>query len=403
MNSYFIKKRWKLSLVFLALLIGASSLLYTSWLVKRLAEEEKKKVLQWYDAMDKVLKASDTEDISFFSRIMSDNTTTPMVITDQEGNVVSDRNIQYTDETKDKKLREELELMTTYNQPFEIVLSETQSQFLYYRESYLLRNLRIFPFIQLIIICIFVGLSYFGFSSSRRAEQNQVWVGMSKETAHQLGTPISSLMAITELLKMGESSDDLVRELEKDYERLSKIAERFSKIGSEPELFPTDLIDCLNTTISYLKTRTSANVEYDIRYDENQAIVIPLNPSLFTWVIENISKNAIDAMDNKGRLSFNISERENNIFIDISDTGKGISRSMQKTIFKPGFTTKRRGWGLGLSLVKRIVEEYHKGRVYVKWSELNKGTKFRISLNKDITDIRSNKLDMRLKRLLKHK
>ncbi|MFV0482748.1 MAG: sensor histidine kinase [Bacteroidales bacterium] len=403
MNSYFIKKRWKLSLVFLALLIGASSLLYTSWLVKRLAEEEKKKVLQWYDAMDKVLKASDTEDISFFSRIMSDNTTTPMIITDQEGNVVSDRNIQYTDETKDKKLREELELMTTYNQPFEIVLSETQSQFLYYRESYLLRNLRIFPFIQLIIICIFVGLSYFGFSSSRRAEQNQVWVGMSKETAHQLGTPISSLMAITELLKMGESSDDLVRELEKDYERLSKIAERFSKIGSEPELFPTDLIDCLNTTISYLKTRTSANVEYDIRYDENQAIVIPLNPSLFTWVIENISKNAIDAMDNKGRLSFNISERENNIFIDISDTGKGISRSMQKTIFKPGFTTKRRGWGLGLSLVKRIVEEYHKGRVYVKWSELNKGTKFRISLNKDITDIRSNKLDMRLKRLLKHK
>ncbi|MFV0345380.1 MAG: sensor histidine kinase [Bacteroidales bacterium] len=401
MNFYFVKKRWKLSLVFLALLIGASSLLYTSWLVRRLAEEEKKKVLQWCDAMDKVIKAGENEDVSFFSRIMSDNKTTPMIITDQEGNVVSDRNIPYTDETKDDKLRQELELMSAYSLPFEIVLTDTESQFLYYRESYLLRNLRIFPFIQLIIICIFIGLSYFGFSSSRRAEQNQVWVGMSKETAHQLGTPISSLMAITELLKMGESSEGLVEELEKDYERLSKIAERFSKIGSEPELFPTDLIDCLNTTIAYLKTRTSANVEYNIRYDENQAIVIPLNPSLFTWVIENISKNAIDAMDNKGKLSFNIFEREGEILLDISDTGKGISRSKQKTIFKPGYTTKRRGWGLGLSLVKRIVEEYHKGRVYVKWSEVNKGTKFRIALKKDIADIRGNKL--KIKKLIRTK
>ncbi|MFV0506234.1 MAG: sensor histidine kinase [Bacteroidales bacterium] len=401
MNFYFVKRRWKLSLVFLALLIGAGSLLYTNWLVKRLASEEKKKVLLWYDAMDKVLKADDHEDIAFFSRITNDNTTTPMIITDQHGNVLSDRNIPYTKDTRIKRLSQELELMATYSQPFEIVLSDNESQFLYYRESYLLRNLRIFPFVQLVIICIFIAMSYFGFSSSRRAEQNQVWVGMSKETAHQLGTPISSLMAITELLKMGENPYTLVGELEKDYERLSKIAERFSKIGSEPELFPTDLIDCLNTTIAYLKTRTSANVIYDILYDENQAIVIPLNPSLFTWVIENISKNAIDAMDNKGKLSFFIFERDDEIIIDISDTGKGISRSKQKTIFKPGFTTKKRGWGLGLSLVKRIVEEYHKGRVYVRWSEVNKGTKFRIALRKDIADIHSNKIN--LKRFFKRK
>ncbi len=253
---------------------------------------------------------------------------------------------------------------------------------LYYRESNILRNLRYYPFIQLFVIMVFIIAAYSAFNATQRAEQNQVWVGMSKETAHQLGTPISSLMAWIEILKLQDVEPSIVKEFEEDTKRLEKITERFSKIGSKPELTPTNLTEVINSTISYLKTRSSHKVKFEKSFDEELDLLIPLNAALFSWVIENICKNAIDAMDNNGIIHIELEEKENSVILDITDTGKGVPKSQFKTIFHPGFSTKKRGWGLGLSLAKRIVENYHKGKIFIKWSEAGKGTTFRIVLKK---------------------
>jgi signal transduction histidine kinase len=236
--------------------------------------------------------------------------------------------------------------------------------------------------VQLVVIVIFILVAYFAFNASRQAEQNQVWVGMSKETAHQLGTPISSLMAWIELLKLQGVDEELVKEFEKDTQRLEKITERFSKIGSKPELLQQNLVEVLISTISYLKTRSSDKVRFETSFNENDFVVAPLNTALFSWVIENLCKNAIDAMDNNGTITINLKEKESAINIDISDTGKGIHKSQHKTVFNPGYSTKKRGWGLGLSLAKRIIENYHSGKIFIKSSEIGKGTTFRIMLNK---------------------
>jgi signal transduction histidine kinase len=225
-------------------------------------------------------------------------------------------------------------------------------------------------------------VAYFAFSATQRAEQNQVWVGMSKETAHQLGTPISSLMAWIEILKLQNIDETLIKEFEKDTERLERITERFSKIGSKPELFPTNLVDTLNSTVNYLKTRSSNKVIFKTSFSEQHEVETPLNAALFSWVIENLCKNAIDAMENNGTISLDLQKKENQIIIDITDTGKGVPKSQFKTIFQPGYSTKKRGWGLGLSLAKRIIENYHNGKIFIKWSEIGKGTTFRIILGK---------------------
>jgi two-component system, sporulation sensor kinase E len=272
--------------------------------------------------------------------------------------------------------------MRKAHDPIEIAFGDNQHNYIYYDDSYLLKKLRYYPVFQLCVIGLFLAVSYFAFSSSRKAEQNQVWVGMAKETAHQLGTPLSSLMAWLEYLKSMPAPDQHLPEIEKDIVRLNTITERFSKIGSVPALKKEDIEMVLQNSIDYIKTRTSSKVIFNLVNPQNYKVEAPLNVPLFEWVLENVFKNAIDAIGGMGAITVRITDQQQFAYIDISDTGKGIPKSRYKTVFKPGYTSKSRGWGLGLSLSKRIVEEYHNGQIFVKSSEMNKGTTFRIVLRK---------------------
>lgn len=358
-----------------------------------MAQEERKKVELWAEATKELIDASievtspemerlNTHFLNFLSLVATQNTTIPIIIVEKDGSLNIDANIKYSEGRKEEVLQKELKKMKERVEPIPIELSENNTQLLYYSESSILRNLRFYPFIQLFVIVVFIAIAYFAFNATQRAEQNQVWVGMSKETAHQLGTPISSLMAWIEILKLQNIDETLIKEFEKDTERLERITERFSKIGSKPELFPTNLINTLNSTINYLKTRSSNKVIFKTSFSEQENIETPLNAALFSWVIENLCKNAIDAMENNGTITINVRKKENQIIIDVTDTGKGVPKSQFKTIFQPGYSTKKRGWGLGLSLAKRIIENYHNGKIFIKWSEIGKGTTFRIILGR---------------------
>jgi hypothetical protein len=393
LDIYLKRKRGKILLLLIAILIGVSSLLYTNWLTEKMAQEERKKVELWAEATKELIDASievtspemerlNTNYLNFLSLVATQNTTIPIIIVEKDGSFNIDANIKYNEGRREEVLKRELKKMKDRVEPIRIELSEDNTQLLYYSESSILRNLRYYPFIQLFVIIVFIVVAYFAFSATQKAEQNQVWVGMSKETAHQLGTPISSLMAWIEILKLQDVDESLIKEFEKDTERLERITERFSKIGSKPELFPTNLIEALNSTISYLKTRSSNKVIFQTSFSTKDVIETPLNTALFSWVIENLCKNAIDAMENHGKITIDLHEKGNQILIDITDTGKGVPKSQFKTIFQPGYSTKKRGWGLGLSLAKRIIENYHNGKIFIKWSEIGKGTTFRIVLNK---------------------
>ena len=384
MDFYFKKRRWKILLLLLAVAIGIASFVYTNWLVKKMAFEERKNVELWAEATQKLASydINSNQDITFLNDIIVRNTSIPIIITDSVENITDAKNIEFTEENKDKVLRREFQKMKAQNTPISIYVSESETQYLYYRDSVLLENLKYYPLIQFAVVFLFIMVAYLAFSSSRNAEQNQVWVGMSKETAHQLGTPISSLMAWVELLKMQNIDENLIKEFEKDTQRLEKITERFSKIGSVPELLVTDVGETIRSTVSYLKTRSSLKVKFILDFDEQAKFEVPLNAALFSWVIENLCKNAIDAMNNSGTIQISLVEKGNQVIIDVTDNGKGIAKAYHKTVFQPGFTTKKRGWGLGLSLAKRIVENYHKGKIFLKQSELNKGTTFRIVLHR---------------------
>jgi len=393
LDIYLKRRRGKILLLLIAILIGVSSLLYTHWLTDKMAKEERKKVELWAEATKELIDAGievtspemerlNTNYLNFLSLVATQNTTIPIIIIEEDGSFNIDANIKYSEERRQEVLKRELKKMREQVEPIPIELSENNTQLLYYSESSILRNLRYYPFIQLFVIIVFILVAYFAFSATQRAEQNQVWVGMSKETAHQLGTPISSLMAWIEILKLQNVDETLINEFEKDIERLERITERFSKIGSKPELIHIDLVDALNSTVNYLKTRSSNKVIFKTSFSEKDEIKIPLNAALFSWVIENLCKNAIDAMGNNGTISIDLHKKENQIYIDVTDTGKGVPKSQFKTIFQPGFSTKKRGWGLGLSLAKRIIENYHSGKIFIKWSEMGKGTTFRIILNK---------------------
>ena len=384
MDFYFRKRRWKILLLLLAVVIGIGAFFYTNWLVKNMAREERKSVELWAEATQRLVSAdiNSNQDITFLNDIIIRNTTIPIIITDSLDRIGDSRNVSFSEKNKDKVLLRELHKMKEQNEPIIISISETNKNYLYYRDSILLENLKYYPIVQFSVIFLFILVAYLAFSSSRNSEQNQVWVGMSKETAHQLGTPISSLMAWVELLKMQNIDENLVREFEKDTERLQKITERFSKIGSVPELVRTDVAETIRSTVEYLKTRSSGKVKFILDFDPDKRYDAPLNSSLFSWVIENLCRNAIDAMNNAGIIQVSIMDKPDQISIEVSDTGKGISKAYFKTVFEPGFTTKRRGWGLGLSLAKRIVENYHKGKIFLKQSEINKGTTFKIILNK---------------------
>jgi len=393
LDIYLKRRRGKILLLIVAVLIGVASLLYTNWLTNKMATEERKKVEIWAEAIKGLIDFStdvsspetatlETRYLNFLNMVNERNTTIPILILNPDGTFNADANISYREDHREEVLKRELKKMKEYAAPIPIDLGDGDVLLLYHRESSILRNLRWYPVIQLVVIIIFIVVSYFAFLATNRAEQNQVWVGMSKETAHQLGTPISSLMAWIELLKLKEVDESLIKELERDTRRLERITERFSKIGSKPELLHINLIEVLNSAMSYLKSRSSEKIKFITNYDENARIEVPLNAALFSWVIENICKNAIDAMANEGTITIDVKEKDNQVYIDINDTGCGVPKSNQKTIFQPGFSTKKRGWGLGLSLAKRIVEIYHNGKIFIKWSEMGKGTTFRIVLNR---------------------
>ena len=384
MKAYEKKRWWKIAILIAAMFIGGFSLWYTQTLVKELAVQEDKKIKLWANATRQLGAASGEMDINFLLDIIKDNETIPTILVDDNGQIISHRNLDSLRALDTAYVNAELALMKEIHEPIKIEydLTNKRYNYLYYKNSRILTALQTYPFIQLSLIAFFALMSYFALSNSRRAEQNQVWVGMSKETAHQLGTPISSLREWHNLLKETEKDqqEEILKEVDYDIKRLELITERFSKIGSEPILKAENLDLVIEKAIGYLKNRVSSKVHFtvDIGQPNNWANI---NIPLFDWVIENLCKNAIDAMDGNGSLRIVLNHDTEKVYLDITDTGKGIPRSKFKTVFKPGFTTKKRGWGLGLSLTKRIVKEYHKGQIYVRHSELGKGTTFRIVLD----------------------
>jgi two-component system, sporulation sensor kinase D len=317
---------------------------------------------------------------SFISETVINSASVPVVVTDSTQTVILKKgNLDTTQFSSPEQMAMKLNQMRSVNPPIEVDLPGQGKQFIFYEDSEVLKQLQMFPVFQLILIGVFLLASYLIFSTFRKAEQNQVWVGMAKETAHQLGTPLSSLMAWSALLESEGVDNSSIVELNKDIDRLNTITDRFSKIGSVPELKEENLFVALNEMLDYLGSRVSKKVLISVK-SEDETITAHFNKPLFGWVIENLVKNAIDAMNGEGNLFVKILRENNRVCIDITDTGKGIHKRQWKTVFQPGFTTKKRGWGLGLSLVKRIVEQYHEGRIYVKWSEVGKGTTFRIEL-----------------------
>lgn len=364
-----------------AVIIGISSLWITNRLVKKLSEEERKKVELWAEGMKQIARNNPGtgEDINLPFLVIKNNETVPIIVTDGNDHIQFTRNLDSLKLNDSTYLEEKLAQMKRYCTPIVIAASK---QYVYYEESTLLIQLIYYPYIQLAVIFLFILVAYLAFSSSRKAEQNQVWVGMAKETAHQLGTPISSLMAWVELLSLKKTDTDILEEVGKDVRRLEIVAERFSKIGSATTLSRVNIVEIIQNVIYYMQTRTSAKVEYRFQLNNIQEMIVPLNVPLFEWVIENLCKNAVDAMKGNGIIEISLYDQMQVLFIDVKDTGKGIPKSKYKTVFQPGYTTKKRGWGLGLSLSKRIIESYHNGKIFVKSSELNTGTTFRIALKK---------------------
>lgn len=377
---YEISQRLKLIFIFIAIAIILVSTLFTNRLAKSLATEERKKVEIWAEATRQLIQSNDQSNINFSLSIIEANTTIPVVIIDDKDNIMQSRNFNEPTKNIDEFYKKELIRLKSKNLPIELHIDNKTIQYFYYDDSSLLKQLYYFPYIQFGVIIIFLLVAFFAFSGTKKAEQNQVWVGLSKETAHQLGTPISSLLAWVDLLKMKHKDDKLIDDMEKDVNRLLIIAERFSKIGSKPDLHMVSLNETVLNAVQYMTKRSSQKVIIECHFATDEPTFIKLNVPLFEWVIENLCKNAIDAMDGIGRIDISIQHKNNDVFIDVKDTGKGMDKRKFKVVFTPGFTTKKRGWGLGLSLAKRIIEEYHGGKIFVKQSELNVGTVFRILL-----------------------
>ncbi|MFW6364517.1 MAG: sensor histidine kinase [Bacteroidota bacterium] len=384
MNIYSRKQRWKILLLFCALVIAGGSYWFTKNLTGKLEKEERKKVELWAEGMKQLVHNPDlTKDYSFVLEVIRNNETVPVILTDEDLNVISSLNVDKPTKEGKRDYSRIIEEMRKEHDPIKIELPNGKINYIFYKDSTLLTQLFYFPLIQLFVIALFLGVSYYAFSISRKAEQNQVWVGMSKETAHQLGTPTSSLIANLELLKLKLNDKTIIQEIEKDVNRLQKITDRFSKIGSSTKLEKQNIVPVIINTLQYLKTRTSKKVTYETNFSENDNIIVPVNKPLFEWVLENLIKNAIDAMNGKGIIRINLQNKKSGFILDIIDTGKGIPKAKHNTIFQPGFTTKKRGWGLGLSLAKRIINEYHNGKIFVHQSELKKGTTMRIILRRN--------------------
>jgi signal transduction histidine kinase len=384
-NIYSTRKNWKIVLFVFATIICLASLTYTNKLVSDLDTEERKKIELWAEATNQLVNSGmgPTNNI-LASRIMQENTTIPIILTNEVGEIIGNRNLPQRP-NKEAFLQRQLSIMMEQHEPIIIEAKMNGQviliQYLYYKDSYILSQLRFYPLLQLLVIFLYVGIAYLAFNRSKKSEQNLVWAGMAKETAHQIGTPLSSLMAWVEILKAKEGMTEISEEINKDVKRLETITERFSKVGSKPKLENERVYEILNQTVSYLQDRLSSNVHLELDNQCNDSTA-PINSTLFEWVVENICKNAADAMDGKGLIKITLFSDSDYLKIDITDNGKGLQKANFKRIFEPGFTTKKRGWGLGLSLSKRIIEEYHLGRLYVK-SSSKEGTTFRISLHRN--------------------
>ena len=372
----------KIALVVAAVIIAAASLVVSHILVRDLAIEERNRMEVWAEAMRSLSTAEENTDLNLVLKVINENNTIPVIVTDDQGNVQTFRNVEIDASNYEDSMAvaaQMAEKMRASGRDIKISLgSDAGSIHVSYDESVMITRLSFYPYVQLGIVLIFVVIAIFALLTSKKAEQNKVWVGLSKETAHQLCTPISSLMAWTQILRETYPDDDLIPEMDKDVKRLQLIAERFSKIGSIPEPVDTPLAEMLRHVVDYMDRRTSQKVRIIDEFSDCEAHVM-VNPSLFEWVLENLCKNAVDAMEGGGTITIKTTASQR-LIIDVSDTGKGIEKKNIKNVFRPGFTTKTRGWGLGLSLAKRIVEEYHHGRIYVLKSEVGKGTTFRIEV-----------------------
>lgn len=376
----------KIVLVVAAIIIAVVSLMVSNFLVEDLSREERTRMEVWAQALHALNNADESTDLSLVLSVIQGNNTIPVIVLDSNFDVMDYRNIEIDAKSYSDSMAYIARLgkrMYESDRYIKIVLSDTDSlknyQLVCYDESIMLKRLFSYPYVQLGVVLIFVVIAIFALLSSKRAEQNKVWVGLSKETAHQLGTPISSLMAWVEMLKENYPDDELIPEMDKDVKRLERIAERFSKIGSLPEPVASSMNDVLDHVIDYMDRRTSKKVTIERNFPDND-VIVRMNASLFEWVIENLCKNAVDAMEGSGHILLTLFTEGNKTIIEVADNGKGIKKKDINHVFMPGFTTKKRGWGLGLSLAKRIVEEYHHGKIFVKYSEVGKGTTFRIEL-----------------------
>ncbi len=380
-------RRVKIVFLLAAILVAVGSLYVSKTLTDKLKQEEQGRMEVWAEAMKSLGRADANTDLSLVLKVLNENDYIPVVLLDRRDNVTDFRNVSLHADNRVDSLREARQLALGWiadGHVIKLAIDNSNKNYINvcYGESLILKRLTVFPFVQLAVVVIFVVLAVFALLASKRAEQNRVWAGLSKETAHQLGTPISSLMAWVEVLKEEYPDDDLIPELDKDVSRLRLISDRFSKIGSKPELALTSLTEVLAHVVDYIDRRTSHNVIIQCQLPDHE-VMVNINAALFEWVIENLCKNAVDAMNGgPGTISITAMEAGQMVTIDVADTGKGIGKKNIKNVFRPGFTTKKRGWGLGLSLAKRIVEEYHQGRIFVKSSEVGVGTTFRIELGK---------------------
>ena len=378
----------KYVLFLFAMVIAIGSLLASNYLIRDLEKEETNRMEVWAEAMRSLNAADEDTDMNLVLKVINGNHTIPVIIMDSEGKALSSRNIQKSFSANDDSLPYLSALAKSFAVDGRVIRIDVPQEYgandyisICYDESLMLKRLAIYPYIQLGVVVLFVLIAIFALFSAMRAEQNKVWVGLSKETAHQLGTPISSLIAWHEVLKETYPDDALLPEMEKDIKRLERIAERFSKIGSVPKPHPADVVEVLKRVVAYMDKRTSSKVVIETHFP-NGPVIANLIESLFEWVAENLCKNAVDAMEGSGKIDILLDEDDKYVYVEVKDSGKGIPKSNFTSVFKPGFTTKQRGWGLGLSLAKRIVEEYHNGKIYVKDSELGVGTTFRIELPK---------------------
>lgn len=390
---YDSRRIWKMVLLAVSLVLVGVFIYISNRLVKDLAKQERERMEIWADATRELTTSTDT-DVDFLFRIIRGNQNIPVLLVDNDGNIIEQRNFKLPEPADTAKMLDEyskvnkeflakrLQKLRNSSNKIDIEIDQSTHQTLYYEDSDVLRRLAYYPYIQLAVMLLFLGVAYFALISVKRAEQNRVWVGLSKETAHQLGTPISSLMAWIQMLESMGVDKEIISDMDTDVHRLSVIADRFSKIGSMPDKELTFINEAVESSLAYMRTRIPKHVTLTVHTDGDKNCGVMLCQSLFEWVMENLTKNAVDAMEGKGSIDIMVTSDDRHAHLYIKDTGKGIARKNFKNVFNPGFTTKKRGWGLGLTLVKRIIEEYHGGKIFVKDSELGKGTTFSIEIPK---------------------